>query len=113
MIPNRWKTSVPNVKTLPGADCGSDHQLLSATITVRLKKLKRERPIIRYDVSSISDEYKVEISNKFMALYNNSEEKSPTELADDIRDVFHESAANHLSEESEGHNRGLVKRPCS
>ena len=40
---------------LPGADWGSDHQLLSARISVRLKKSKRERPVIRYDVSSISD----------------------------------------------------------
>ena len=27
-IHERWKTSVVNTKTLPGADCGSDHELL-------------------------------------------------------------------------------------
>ena len=37
LIPKRWRTSVFNAKTLPGADCGSDHELLSAKIAIKLR----------------------------------------------------------------------------
>ena len=36
LVPNRWKSSITNVKTLPGADCGTDHELASAKITIKL-----------------------------------------------------------------------------
>ena len=36
----RWKTSVTAARTLPGADCGSDHELLMAEIKLRIKKIK-------------------------------------------------------------------------
>ena len=37
LIGLRWKSALQNVKTLPGADCGSDHQLLLAKMKLRLK----------------------------------------------------------------------------
>lgn len=42
MINSRWKTSVTNVKTYPGADCGSDHCMLLAKFTLRLKSVKKK-----------------------------------------------------------------------
>lgn len=41
MINNRWKSSICNTKTFPGADCGSDHNLLVAWFALRLKIIKR------------------------------------------------------------------------
>ncbi|XP_063166779.1 craniofacial development protein 2-like, partial [Candoia aspera] len=35
----RWRTSVQSVKTRPGADCSSDHELLLAQFRIRLKRL--------------------------------------------------------------------------
>ena len=37
LIGRRWRSSVQNVKTLPSADCGSDHQLLGAKLKLKLK----------------------------------------------------------------------------
>jgi len=37
-IAQRWKTSLMNCRTLPGADSDTDHQLLMATLKVRLAK---------------------------------------------------------------------------
>ncbi|XP_024892532.1 uncharacterized protein LOC112467877 [Temnothorax curvispinosus] len=37
LIDTRWRSSITNAKTLPGADCGSDHQLLVAEFKARLK----------------------------------------------------------------------------
>ena len=38
MIGRRWQSSLQNVKTRPGADCGSDHQLLVATFQLKLSE---------------------------------------------------------------------------
>lgn len=48
MFGSRWKTSVKNVHTLPGADCGSDHQLLVTKIQLKLRvarKIENQRRI--------------------------------------------------------------------
>ena len=34
----RWGTSIQSAKTRPGADCGSDHELLTAKFRLKLKK---------------------------------------------------------------------------
>ncbi|KAF7239815.1 Craniofacial development protein 2 [Varanus komodoensis] len=42
----RWRSSIQSVKTRPGADCGSDHELLVATFRLKLKKVgKSTRPL--------------------------------------------------------------------
>ena len=35
----RWTSSIQSAKTRPGADCGSDHELLSAKFRLKLKKV--------------------------------------------------------------------------
>ena len=41
----RWRTSIQSAKTRPGADCGSDHELLIAKFRLKLKKVgKTARP---------------------------------------------------------------------
>ena len=40
MIKNRWASAVLATNTLPRADCGSDHELLTARIKMRLRQIK-------------------------------------------------------------------------
>ena len=35
----RWRSSIQSAKTRPGADCGSDHELLNAKFRLKLKKV--------------------------------------------------------------------------
>ena len=35
----RWRSSIQSEKTRPGADCGSDHELLIAKFRLKLKKV--------------------------------------------------------------------------
>jgi len=37
-IAQRWKTSLMNCRTYPGADCDTNHQLFVATLKIRLAK---------------------------------------------------------------------------
>ena len=55
-------------KRRPGADCGSDHELLIARFRLKLKKVgKTTRPFI-YDLNQIPYNYTVEVTNRFKIL---------------------------------------------
>lgn len=74
MIGNRWRSSLQNVKTRPGADCGSDHQLLAAKFRLKLKAKRSSAPPSRYDVDDIPPQFTLEVRNRFTQLLK-SEEK--------------------------------------
>ena len=47
----RWRSSVQSAKTRPGADCGSDHELLIAKFRLKLKKVGKTTRPFRYDLN--------------------------------------------------------------
>uniref|UniRef100_A0A0B7BTK3 Endonuclease/exonuclease/phosphatase domain-containing protein n=1 Tax=Arion vulgaris TaxID=1028688 RepID=A0A0B7BTK3_9EUPU len=47
LVQRRWITGILSVKTLPGADCDSDHKLLVAEFKLRLKTTKKAAGPIR------------------------------------------------------------------
>ena len=55
-------------KTRPGADCGSDHELLIAKFRLKLKKVGKTTRPFRYDLNQITYDYTVEVRNRFKAL---------------------------------------------
>ena len=50
----RWRSSIQSAKTRPGADCGSDHELLIAKFRLKLKKVGKTSRPFRYDLNQIS-----------------------------------------------------------
>ena len=76
MIEQKWKSCLKDARTLPGADCNSDHQLLSAK-QMRLKKIAQPPPTLRLDFSTLEVKYKVKINNKFQALFECDTEEIP------------------------------------
>ena len=55
-------------KTRPGADCGSDHELLIAKFRLKLKKVEETTRPFRYDLNQIPYDYTVEVRNIFKGL---------------------------------------------
>ena len=49
----RWRSSLQSTKTRPGADCGSDHELLIAKFRLKLKKVGKTTRPFRYDLNQI------------------------------------------------------------
>ena len=47
----RWRNSIQSAKTRLGADCGSDHELLTAKCRVKLKKVGKTTRPFRYDLN--------------------------------------------------------------
>ena len=58
----RWRSSIQSTKTRPGADCGSDHELLIAKFRLKLKKMGKTTRPFRYDLNQIPYDYTVEVS---------------------------------------------------
>ena len=54
--------------TRPGADCGSDHELLIAKFRLKLKKIGKNTRPSRYDLNQIPYNYTVEMTNRFKEL---------------------------------------------
>ena len=55
-------------KNITGADCGSDHELLSAKFRLILKKVGEITRPFRYELNQIPYDYRVEVRNRFKGL---------------------------------------------
>ena len=55
-------------KTKPGANCGSDHELLIAKFRLKLKKVGKIARPFRYDLNQIPYDYTVEVTNRLKGL---------------------------------------------
>ena len=64
----RWRSCIQSAKTRPGADCGSDHELLIAKFRLKLKKLGKTTISFRYDLNQIPYDYTVEVRIRFKGL---------------------------------------------
>ena len=61
----RWRSSIQLAETRPGADCGSDHELLIAKFRLKWKKVEKTTRSFRYDLNQILYDYTVEVTNRF------------------------------------------------
>ena len=64
----RWRSSIQSAKTRPGADCGSDHELLIAKCKLKLKKVGKITSPFRYDLNQIPYNFAVEVTNRLKGL---------------------------------------------
>ena len=64
----RWRSSIQSAKTRPGAECGSDHELLITKFRLKLKKVGKTARPFRYDLNQIPYDYTVEVRNRFKGL---------------------------------------------
>ena len=69
----KGKALIQSATTQPGADCGSDHELLDhellvAKFRLQLKKLGKTTRPFRYDLNQIPYDYTVEVRNRFKGL---------------------------------------------
>ena len=85
----RWRSSIQLTKTRPGADCGSDHELLIAQFRLKLKKVGKTARPFRYDLNQILYDYTVEVRNRFKGL--DLRDRVPDELWNEVRDIVQET----------------------
>ena len=73
-------------KTRPGADCGSDHELLIAKFRLKLKKVVKTTRPFRYDLNQIPYGYTVEVRNRFKGL--DLIDRVPDELWNEVMTLY-------------------------
>ena len=81
----RWRSFIQSAKTRPGADCGSDHELLIAKFRLKLKKVGKTTRPFRYDLNHIPYDYTVEVRNRFKGL--DLIDRVPDELWMEVGDI--------------------------
>ena len=69
----RCRSSIQSAKTKPGADCGSDHELLIAKFRLKFKKVGKTTGTFRHDLNRL----------KGLDLIN----RVPEELWIEVRDI--------------------------
>ena len=57
-----------SAKTRPGADCGTDHELLIAKFIHKLKKVGKTTRPFRYDLNQIPYDYTVEVTKQIQGI---------------------------------------------
>ena len=88
------RSSIQSAKTRPGADCGSDHELLIAKFRLKLKKVEKTTRLFRYDLNRIPYDYTVEVRNRFKGL--DRIDRVPDELWMEVGDIVQETGIKDI-----------------
>ena len=83
----RWRSSIQSAKKRPGADCGSDHEILIAKFRLKLKKAGKTT---RHDLNQIPYNYTVEVRNRFKGL--DLIDRVPEELWVEVHNIVQAAA---------------------
>ena len=86
-----------SAKTKPGADCGSDHELLIAKFRLKVKKVGKTARPFRYDLNQIPYDYTVEMTYRFKGL--DLINRMPKELWTEVCDIVQETGSKTVLKE--------------
>ena len=102
--------TIQSAKTRPGADCGSDHEILIAKFRLKWKKVGKTTRPFRYDLNQIPYEYIVEVGNRFKRL--DLIDRVPDELWMEVHDIVQELGSKIISKKKKCKKaRWLLRRP--
>ena len=99
-----------STKTRPGADCGSDHELLIIKFRLKLKRVWKATRPFRYDLNQIPYNYTVEVTNRFKGL--DLIDRVPDELCMEVRDMYRRQGSRPSpSNRNAKRQNGCLRRP--
>ena len=75
-------------KTTPGADCGSDHELLISKFRLKLKRVGKTTKPFKYDLNQFPYDYTVEVRNRFKGL--DLVDRVPKDLWTEVHNIVQE-----------------------
>lgn len=87
--PCNWEQETEKLPSLrqnkTGADCGTDHKPVISNVRVKLNKTIKRIVEPKYNVSSMSDEFKVHMKDKFVLL--NHIDQEPEGMWTEMRNI--------------------------
>ena len=94
----------------PGADCGSDHELLIAKFRLKLMKVGKTTRPFRYNLNQIPYDYTVEVTNRFKGL--DLVDRVPEELWMEVCNIVQEMVTKTISKKKNARRQsGCLRRP--
>ena len=90
----RFRSSIQSAKTRPGADCGSDHELLIVKFRLKLKNVGKTTRPFRYDLNQFPYDYTLEVRNRFKGL--DLIDRVPDELWTEVHDIIQETGGKTI-----------------
>ena len=97
-------------KSRPGADCGSDHELLITKFRLKLKKAGKTTRPFGYDLNQIPYDYIVEVTNRFKGL--DLIDRVPEELWTEVHDIVQEAGIKTVPKKKKcKRQNGCLRRP--
>ena len=91
------RSSIQSTKTRPGADCGSDHEILITKFRLKLKKQGKTIRPFRCDLNETPYDYTVEVRNRFKGL--DLIDRVPDELWTEVCDIVQEAVIKTIPKE--------------
>ena len=99
LVNKKWRTSITSCRAFPGADIGSDHQLLLAGVRIKLKRQRMQKKVKRFNISKqkdnlIKDQFEVTVGGRFNVLLE--QQQSIEEMWKNTKEILCEAAEEVL-----------------
>ena len=91
-----WRSSIQSAKTRPGADCGSDHELLIAKFRLKLKSVGKTTRPFWYELNQIPYDYIMEVRNRVKGL--DQIDRVPDELWMEVHNIVQKGVIKSIPE---------------
>ena len=106
----KWRSTIQSAKTRPGADRGSEHELLIPKFRLKFKKVGKTTRPFRYDLNQIPYDYTVEVRNRFKGL--DLIDRVPDELWTEVCDIVQETEIKTIPKKRNAKKQnGSLRRP--
>ena len=120
ILTDRWQSIVVDVRSFRGADCDTDHYLVMAKVRERLavgkqaaQKFDRQRVNLRkLNEPEVREQYQIEITNRFAALENLSEDEDLDRTWGNIKENIKTSAKDSLGLHELKQNKPWFDEEC-
>ena len=101
-----WRSSIQSAKTRPGADYGSDYELLIAKFRLKLKKVGKTTRPFRHELHQIPYDYTIEVTNRFKGI---DLDRVPEELWTEVCGIVQEAVTKTIPKKKI-HNKQLQNK---
>ncbi|XP_068716885.1 uncharacterized protein [Montipora capricornis] len=108
IINGKWRRSLKNARVFRGADAASDHNLVVATVKLKLHKaMWQEQQRKQFD--KIQKQFVLEVKNRFQVLAGSNQDDTPVETKwNRIKNTFYEAAASTVGYKKKNNKQWLT-----
>ena len=79
---------------MPGAGYGTDQQLLICKMKLKLKTMRKPKPVFRYELDNIAEQFHMQVANRYECL--NGVDRQPDELWENLRNILKQEAEDNM-----------------